>query len=264
MDKPKIKLPVGTGVYETIAIVNRRPAFLALHLARLERGAEWLSIPRARERVEQMILNKLAACPETPTAMRAEAPGHGIPGTSLWPRHRDLTGGPIGLLWPKVGKARGPEDTIKHTQRAAKTTSRNEAKAAGCWEALITNDKGLAVEGTVTNVFAVVDDKLVTPGDDLFPLPGITRAVVLEEAKKIGIHVELRGLAAADLARAREVFLTNSLVGLLPVDFVLTAEGERLELPAARSVAPRLAAAHQAREEEDLRQAPAPVEMGEA
>jgi branched-subunit amino acid aminotransferase/4-amino-4-deoxychorismate lyase len=264
MDKPKIKLPVGTGVYETIAIVNRRPAFLALHLERLERGAGWLAIPRARERVEQMILNKLGACPEEPMAMRAEAPGHGIPGTSVWPRKRDLTGGPIGLLWPKAGKARGAEDTIKHTQRAAKTTARNDAKAAGCWDALITNDKGIAVEGTVTNVFAVLDDKLVTPGDDLFPLPGITRAIVLEEARKVGIPIELRGLTAEDLARARELFLTNSLVGVLPVDFVVLADAKRVDLPDSHAIAQRLAAAHQAREDEDLKSAPAPVEMGEA
>jgi hypothetical protein len=50
----------------------------------------------------------------------------------------------------------------------------------------------------------------------------------------------------------------------LPVDFILMADGTRVDLPAPRPVAQRLAAAYQAREEEDLREAPMPVELGEA
>jgi branched-subunit amino acid aminotransferase/4-amino-4-deoxychorismate lyase len=265
MDKPKIKLPVGTGVYETIAVVHRKPAFLDLHLDRLERGAEWLAIPRARERVLQMIVAKLGACPDEPTALRAEAPGHGIPGTSHWPRLRDVNPGqPVGLYYPKTGKARGLEDTIKHSQRAAKTTARNEAKSAGCWDAVVVNDKGVAAEATVCNVFAVLDGRLATPGDDLFPLPGVARAIVLEEAAKAGIPVDLKGLTFEDLTRASEVFLTNSLVGVLPVDFILHADGPRHPCPPSHERGLVLAAAFRAREEADLTTAPGPADASEA
>lgn len=261
MDKPKIKLPAGTGVYETLAIVGRRPAFLERHLARLEKGAEWLGIPRARERVQQMILSKLASCPEAPTAMRADAPGHGIPGTSSWPRDRDTApGARVGLYFPKQGKARGPEDTIKHTQRAAKTTARNEAKGAGCWDAIVVDPSGTAVETTVANLFAFLEGTLVTPGDDHFPLPGIARSVVLEEAARLGVPTAFRGLTFEDLTRAEEVFVTNSIVGVLPVGFVVHVDGRRIDLPGGHVRTAPLVAAFRAREEADLTTAPGPPE----
>lgn len=263
MDKPKLKLPYGTGVYETIAIVGRKPAFLARHLERLERGAEWLAIPRARERVEQLILSKLGACPETPMAMRAEAPGHGIPGTSVWPRDRELTGGPYGLYWPKAGKARGPEDTIKHTQRAAKTTARNEARAAGCFDAAVLDAAGAAAEATVSNVFVLLDGTLVTPGDAQFPLPGVARGVVLEEASKLGLPVAFRGLVLEDFSRAMEAFVTNSIAQVLPIRFVVVHDGRRIELPATHPTADRLLGDYRAREAADLAAAPGPMVSGE-
>jgi 4-amino-4-deoxychorismate lyase len=261
MDKPKIKLPFGTGVYETIAVVGRRPAFLARHLDRLERGADWLNIPRARERVEQMIRNKLGTCPETPVALRAEVPGHGIPGTMTWPRNRDLGGGPIRIYWPKAGKARGAEDTIKHTQRAAKTTARNHAKAVGAWDAFVVDAAGNAVETTVSNVFLWTGSALVTPGDAQFPLPGVARAIVIEEAAKLNIPVEYRALTRDDVAGAREMFLTNAIAGVLAIDSVAFADGPEVRLPAEHPMTGRLAKARQDREDEDLRTAPGPTEL---
>ncbi|HKE00896.1 MAG TPA: aminotransferase class IV [Planctomycetota bacterium] len=252
----KINLPVGTGVYETIAIVGRRPAFLALHLERLDRGAALLGIPKARERVEALVLAKLDGCSEEALAMRVDAPGHGIPGATVRPR-RAIPEGSIGIALPaKPGPARSSVDAIKHTARASKVTARNEAVAGGAFEALIADPKGAIVEGTITNVFARIGDVLVTPGDDLFPLPGIARRIVLEEAARAGVKVELRGLAADELAGAREVFLTNAAIGVLAVDALLMPGGRRIELPAARELTPLLADLRGKREEEDLRSAP--------
>lgn len=261
MDKPKIKLPFGTGVYETIAVVNQRPAFLNLHLDRLARGADWLNIPRARERVEQLVRNKLSAVPMEATALRAEAPGHGIPGTSMWPRFRDITGEPIGVYYPKAGKGRSAEDTIKHSLRAGKSTARNEAKATGAWDAFVIDDKGNIAESTVANVFIVIDGKLVTPGDAQCPLPGIARGIVLEEAAKLNLTIEHRALTVDDFAKATEAFLTNALIGVLRVDFVVTHDGRRIDLPAGGETTKRLAAARQTREDDDLKTAPGPIEF---
>lgn len=258
MPKPKLKLPEGTGVYETLAIVGQRPAFLALHLERLARGAELLGVPKARERVESLIYAKLGACPPEPVVLRVEAPGHGIPGGTVRPR-KQLPAGPLVVFVPKDGKPRGVEDTIKHTARATKVTARNEAQAKGAFEALVLNEKGVVAEGTVTNVFAVVGGALATPGDELFPLPGIARRVVLEEAAKLGVAVQLRGLAVDELASASEVFLTNAAVGVVSVDALILPDGKRLELPAARDLAPRLEAARQAREDEDRARTPLPA-----
>lgn len=256
---PKLKLPDGTGVYETIAVVDRRPAFLALHLERLARGAELLRVPKARERVEQLVLAKLASCGEGEVVVRAEAPGHGIPGGTVRPR-RQIPDGPLTVYVPAAGKARGIEDTLKHTARAAKVTARNEAHARGAFEALVLDDKGMVAEGTISNVFARVAGALVTPGDDLFPLPGIARRIVLEEAARLGIAVVHRGLPPDELAAAEEVFLTNAAVGCLPVDVLVFHDGRRVEIARGRDFATRLEAARRAREDDDRARVQLPVE----
>jgi branched-subunit amino acid aminotransferase/4-amino-4-deoxychorismate lyase len=48
-------------------------------------------------------------------------------------------------------------------------------------------------------------------------LPGIARSVVVGIAGRLGIAVRQRAVAAADLERADEIFLTNSLAEVLPV-----------------------------------------------
>ena len=72
-------------------------------------------------------------------------------------------------------------------------------------------------EGSVSNVFLVQDEKLLTPPIDTPVLPGITRAVVLELAAATGVDAEETTLTVDDLLDADEVFLTNSIMGIMPV-----------------------------------------------
>lgn len=80
--------------------------------------------------------------------------------------------------------------------------------------------------GSVSNVFLVDDDELLTPiaaGEEepgAIPsavLPGITRAAIIELAESRGLAVRRRMLDIEDLLAADEVFLTNSSWGVLPV-----------------------------------------------
>jgi branched-chain amino acid aminotransferase len=73
------------------------------------------------------------------------------------------------------------------------------------------------VEGTSSNVFAVVGGRLLTPPDELGILPGITRARVLEAANALGIPVEFRALDVDWLLAASELFISSSLREILPV-----------------------------------------------
>lgn len=80
--------------------------------------------------------------------------------------------------------------------------------------------------GSVSNIFLISDDALLTPiargeeaaGSLRAPvLPGITRRVIMELAGELGLDVERRMLDIEDLLPADEVFLTNSSWGVLPV-----------------------------------------------
>ena len=72
-------------------------------------------------------------------------------------------------------------------------------------------------EGCVSNVFLVKDGGLLTPPLAEPILPGITRAAVLELARAEKISVGEQVLTIDDLLSAEEVFLTNSIMEIMPV-----------------------------------------------
>lgn len=86
---------------------------------------------------------------------------------------------------------------------------------AGADTVVLTDAAGNVVEGPGFNVFAVCGGTIVTPAEGV--LEGVTRRTVLEMAEALGIRVERRGLPAAELRAAREVFISSSGGGVLPV-----------------------------------------------
>jgi branched-chain amino acid aminotransferase len=91
------------------------------------------------------------------------------------------------------------------------------ARSAGAHEALIVTGDGHVVEGTTSNVFAIVGGDLLTPPAYESLLPGITRALVIEAAPDAGLTAVERRLSPEDLASADEVLLTSTVRELLPV-----------------------------------------------
>ena len=88
---------------------------------------------------------------------------------------------------------------------------------AGCAEGVLCNAAGEVVEGIASNLFAVLDDTLITPPIGECGVDGLMRRWVLEAAGEAGIDTLIAPLRPADLERAREIFMTNALIGLWPV-----------------------------------------------
>ncbi len=82
---------------------------------------------------------------------------------------------------------------------------------------LILDAGGDVLETDRANVFAVVDGVLRTPPADGRLLPGITRAAVLRLAARDGIPASEAPCSTRLLLRASEVFVTNSVHGIMPV-----------------------------------------------
>jgi branched-chain amino acid aminotransferase len=95
--------------------------------------------------------------------------------------------------------------------------ARFEAKAAGADEAILVNTKGCVAEAATSNIFLVRSGALITPSADSGILPGIARRTVMEMARSMRIRVAERRVAERELYSADEIFLTNSLVEVLPV-----------------------------------------------
>jgi branched-subunit amino acid aminotransferase/4-amino-4-deoxychorismate lyase len=108
-----------------------------------------------------------------------------------------------------------------------------DANKLGAGEALWFDVHHYLQSGSISNVFIVKDGELFTPPtprelrEDLSPealphpkscvLPGITRAAVIELARGGGIDVHLSAIDLRMLLDADEVFLTNSIMQVMPV-----------------------------------------------
>jgi para-aminobenzoate synthetase/4-amino-4-deoxychorismate lyase len=82
---------------------------------------------------------------------------------------------------------------------------------------LIEDSSGEVLETDRGNVFAVLDGVLVTPPADGRLLPGITRAAVLRLAGRHGLTATETPIIREQLRQASEVFVTNSVHGVVPV-----------------------------------------------
>lgn len=106
---------------------------------------------------------------------------------------------------------------VKSTALLANVLAANEADAAGAAEALLTRD-GQVLEGTSSNVFAVLDGCITTPALRERILAGITRGAILELARQQALpHAEVEALPVARLAAAEEVWITSSTREIYPV-----------------------------------------------
>lgn len=82
---------------------------------------------------------------------------------------------------------------------------------------LLIAEDGSLLETARANLFVVHDDGVLTPALDGRILPGVARARVIDMLRDGDVPVFQRRLTVADLTAATEVFVTNSLRGVVPV-----------------------------------------------
>ena len=94
--------------------------------------------------------------------------------------------------------------------------AKEQARQLGAFEAVLVRD-GLVTEGTSCNVMLVKDGTLVTPLADHRILPGVTRARLLAIAAELGVPTAVRDVPFPELEAADEVFLTGTMIEVMPV-----------------------------------------------
>ena len=93
---------------------------------------------------------------------------------------------------------------------------RNRLKAiSGCDEVVFVNEDGEICEGSFTTVFIKKGDQFLTPALASGLLPGVLREELIETGA-----VKEAVLFLADLVAADEIFVGNSLRGLMPAEFI--------------------------------------------
>lgn len=88
----------------------------------------------------------------------------------------------------------------------------NKANKEGFNEVVFLNIYGNIAEGATSNIFIIKDKKIYTPKISDGILPGVVRNWVIENFKVCEKHLNKKDLYSAD-----EVFITNSVLGIMKV-----------------------------------------------
>jgi D-alanine transaminase len=105
---------------------------------------------------------------------------------------------------------------LKTLQLLPNVLAQQAAAEAGALEAVLVRD-GVVTEGSHTNVLAVIDGAIHTHPLNNLVLPGITRAVVLEHARSLGIPVHEVAFTERDIPRLDELFLAGTTTDIMPL-----------------------------------------------
>jgi branched-chain amino acid aminotransferase len=227
----------GDGIFETMRVYDGVAFKLHEHLMRLERSASLigLALPADRGAMESAVHETLEAngykdaylrvtvtrgcgpigldatlC-KKPTFLIIANEFHGYP-TDLYDEGVKLI---ISRTRRNASEALDPR--IKSLNFLNNVLAKMEAVQAGAFDALMLNPKGLLAECTISNLFFLREGTLCTPSIKCGILDGITRGTVIELAGREGIPVIEGRFREEDIRAAQEVFITGSMVEIVPV-----------------------------------------------
>jgi branched-chain amino acid aminotransferase len=233
----------GDGVYETLRVTKGQPFHFHGHFNRLRQSARGLGIkiPKRKEEVLRAIhrllkANRLKEAALRITLSRGVGPRGFDPRPCKTPTFT-ITTAPLpkaspGLTLAVVSVRRPPpsvlDPALKTTNNLNNILAVREALRRGAREALLLNIDGYLAEGSASNLFFISGTRLKTPSLDCGILAGVTRKIVLQLAHREGLSIQEGCFRPRDLYGAQEVFMTSTLVGVLPVVKIVEEGGRRL------------------------------------
>jgi len=226
----------GDGIYETLRSYNGTPFKLSEHLGRMRDSAKQLKISfgYTNKDISEWI-NKLIEknCSQDAyiriTLSRGAGGGRlqmdeGIESTilvqvkPLTPYDRRLYEEGMSLVVSNYRRSTScPISCHKTTNLLKNIMMKEEAKKRSADEAIIVNTEEYVTECVVSNIFFVNNGKVVTPSLNTNILPGITRSTVLDICNESSIPAGEERFKVETLLNADEVFITNSLMEIMPV-----------------------------------------------
>jgi branched-chain amino acid aminotransferase len=264
VSRDKAQIPVfdrgllyGYGLFETMRSYNGHVFYLDRHIARLVNSAGVLGIREALEpqKLETGVLRTLKANGLDDARIRLTVTaGEGSRGLAL-PVSRKLTI----IITVEELVLPSPEMYAKGLRTSVVSIRRNnrsplccmktlgylenllahaEAVDAGSDEAILLNVDEEVAECSASNIFIVEDGEIITPPIEAGILPGITRRVVIDLASSLGIKVAEEAVTVERLLNAEEVFITNSVIEIMPIASV---DGRTVRAGSRGKVTERLA-----------------------
>ncbi len=228
---------VGDGIWEGIRLHHDHFAFLDRHLDRLfaasravdldigtreQIAAALRSTIRRNDMHDDVHVRLMITRGNKKTPSQHPSNVIGSPNIVIIAEHKraDPTVATEGISLFTATVRRPPPDTLDQRlnchSKLHEVVALIQATKAGADEALMLDPTGAVATCNATNFFVVRDDALWTSTGH-YNLHGITRAIVLEQARHAGIETHEAPFSLTDVYAASEAFVTGTFGGLTPV-----------------------------------------------
>lgn len=222
-------LHYGDGLFETLLKYEGELPYWPEHYQRLSSGCERLSISAPPMEWLHQRINESSQDLEHSIIKIIVSRGRGGRGISL---PEGSSGSAFVLSYPwqasshevrtLLCKKRLPINPdlagLKHLNRLDYVLAALEVREAGkVEEGLLCDREGYLVEGLVSNVFFVKNNRVFTPTLELAGVDGIMRHKAIRELQQSSLEVETGRFTPRQLLDADECFLSNSVRGIRPI-----------------------------------------------
>lgn len=226
-------LQFGDGLFETMSVRKGKIRFLQLHLDRLYAGCERLAILPPDDGLLIRELAQISAVQNDGVIKLILTRGDSLRGyryasdirSNRIITHSDrpatapenaLSGVRVKLCLTRI--ARNPVLAgIKHLNRLENIIARAEWQDVNIAEGLLCDTDGNVVEGTMSNLFFIKNNELITPILEYSGVNGIVRKRIFQYAKDLNINCIQKSFTVDELPIFDAGFVCNAIIGIWPI-----------------------------------------------
>lgn len=230
-------LHYGDGVFETIAVLQNSLLCWEAHYQRLKSGCERLGIEcppasilisdfsQLKQDSELAVLKIIITRGQGGRGYRSPDPETHVTrilGIYPWPDYpeKNYAEG-VNTRICRMRLGHNPYLAgIKHLNRLEQVLARSEWDQVDIAEGLMLDINDNVIEGTMSNLFIVTNNSLITSDIVNCGINGIIRQFILGLAPDVGLPVKITTIKMQDLYNADEIFLSNSVIGVWAVKMV--------------------------------------------
>lgn len=222
----------GDGLFETIKLVDGKLMFWDDHYERLSKGIKYLKMDTSekdeefwKKEIDKILVKNYYKHARLRVIVYRNAPGlytpmgnrvgYLIEGTRFdKPDYNFIEDGVTLGLFEQDHKAMSPLNNLKTTSALLFVLAGSYKKEQGFGDVIILNAAGRVCETVSSNIFVVINDKIITPSLSEGCLDGVMRKQIIKAIKQKQLDFEERELTLDEVRSASEIFTTNTMSGV--------------------------------------------------
>lgn len=206
-------LTFGRGVFETMLVYNGNIILLDYHLERLNNSIKKLQIGSVISKEEIIALvSKVDLSYNKVLKLVVTIKNILVTTRDINYKYKDYQKGFALKISDVKRNSTSILTYIKSTNYIENIIENNKAKTSGYNEVIFLNENNYIAEGSTSNIFMINDGIIYTPRVETGILPGVIRRWVLENFQVVEKDITIK-----ELNRAQEIFVTNSVMGIMRV-----------------------------------------------